>query len=240
MQRGHGFELALSLDHHYLPSIKPLPAASSISTFFPNARGVSIDDGTFTLVQRDENSYSSITPAQEKEDTEIDHYRDVERDEFPLWADEDRGEWRQGEPNSTATKIVQVCGNQINYIIQREKPPEFDDVRYLTGEQGIGGLHKPFITDIQFREIRRGIIYRLGDVVGYRQGPDTLDLAPQDDTSGTNPRNPFRYPVQTQFQTNQPENTAPRDHTSHGSTGSPSPFSPAENWDAPGAAPDDT
>ncbi|KAK1235077.1 hypothetical protein PQX77_001713 [Marasmius sp. AFHP31] len=39
---------------------------------------------------------------------------------------------------------------------------------------------------------------------------------------------------------NQPENSAPRDHTSHGSTSSPSPPSPAKNQDASGVAQDDT
>ncbi|KAK1222895.1 hypothetical protein PQX77_014317 [Marasmius sp. AFHP31] len=248
-----------------------------MSTFSPNARGVSIDDGTFTLVQRDQNSCSSITPTQEEEDTEIDHFPNVERDELPLWADEDREEWGQWEPSSTRAVVVQRKAKEYT---------EFDDVRYLTGEQGIGGLHKPFITDIQFRIVKRDDICRVRDVcVGeYCQRPNVVKtictgrvmgiegeflvmsysgpgarrafeedfrkysqkLSAQRLDRQTALRNPLHspssenHPVQTHSQTNQPENTAPRDYSSYGSTGSPSPFSPAENRDTPPAAQDDT
>ncbi|KAL0057416.1 hypothetical protein AAF712_015943 [Marasmius tenuissimus] len=104
----------------------------------------------------------------------------------------------------TGANFVQVQRDQYNYHIEHQ---EFDE----------------------YRNIKHGRI--LGSKADHQGGPTPATR--QDGTSGTNPSNPFHFPdsesdpVQTHSQTNQPENTATRDHTSHGSTSSPNRFYPA-------------
>ncbi|KAL0057414.1 hypothetical protein AAF712_015941, partial [Marasmius tenuissimus] len=89
-----------------------------------------------------------------------------------------------------------------------------------------------------YRNIRDGRIVELR----ADHQDDPTPATTRDDTSGTNPSNPFRSrpsesdPVQTHSQTNQPENTATRDHTSQSSTSSPNRFYPADDRGDPADA----
>ncbi|KAJ8077708.1 hypothetical protein PM082_002141 [Marasmius tenuissimus] len=89
-----------------------------------------------------------------------------------------------------------------------------------------------------YRNIRDGRIVELR----ADHQDDPTPATTRDDTSGTNPSNPFRSrpsesdPVQTHSQTNQPENTATRDHTSQSSTSSPNRFYPADDRSDPADA----
>ncbi|KAK1235475.1 hypothetical protein PQX77_001294 [Marasmius sp. AFHP31] len=215
------------------------------------------------------SGYSSIVPAQEEKHTEFDDFRIVKRgDVYPI-RDVSVAEGRQSFgwlldiPNADIRK--QICTAKLDGVEGdfttvtyrgRDARAAFEeDVRNLR-ERSPGSPELYAVTtgttqSLVFRQEPLGV---QSQQALYTDPPDSLhppDLAPtpaaQDDTSGTDPSKPFHSqpspesdPAHTHSQTNPPENTAPQDHASHGSTSSQRPFSPAENLDTPPAAQDDT
>ncbi|KAK1223870.1 Rho guanine nucleotide exchange factor [Marasmius sp. AFHP31] len=262
-----------------------------MSTFFSNAPFFAISDSSFNRVQGDLYSYSSYVPAQEEKHTEFDdvcHHigkqeirglhkpfvthiqlRIVKRGEFYRIRDVSVAEghqrfgWLLDIPNADIQKqisTVKLYGMEgdfttVTYRGRDARAAFEEDFRNLRerspGSPELYGVTIGTTPSLVFRQEPLGV---QSQQALYTDPPDSLhppDLAPtpvaQDDTSGTDPSKPFHSqpspesdPVHTHSQTNPPENTAPQDHASHGSTSSPRPFSPAENQDSPRAAQDDT
>ncbi|KAJ8089588.1 hypothetical protein PM082_014844 [Marasmius tenuissimus] len=93
-----------------------------MSTFFANAQNFAIDGGNFSIVQGDQNNYYRQRISQVSEATSASS--------FPLAS----GFRSITEATSSRTiATVQVNGNQINHIVQREEKEhtEFDDFRNI-------------------------------------------------------------------------------------------------------------
>ncbi|KAL0058674.1 hypothetical protein AAF712_014635, partial [Marasmius tenuissimus] len=89
-----------------------------MSTFFANAQNFAVDGGNFSIVQGDQNNYYRQRISQVSEATSASS--------FPLAS----GFRSITEATSSRTiATVQVNGNQINHIVQREEKEhtEFDD-----------------------------------------------------------------------------------------------------------------
>ncbi|KAJ8077715.1 hypothetical protein PM082_002148 [Marasmius tenuissimus] len=196
-----------------------------MSAFFPDARNFTVNGGSSAHVEGDPCTYKP-----RKEPTEFDDFRNIKRgdiyrarESLPLSLDHHPLPSAEPLPatSSISTKLSNAQGIPIN------GSPSFHHVR---GDQhSCYTEHREFD---DFRNITRGQIEKLW----ADHQDDPTPATTQDGTSGTNPSNPDYSPysesnsVQTLSQTNQPENTATRDHTSHGSTSSPSRCYPAENW----------
>ncbi|KAL0057501.1 hypothetical protein AAF712_015856, partial [Marasmius tenuissimus] len=89
-----------------------------MSTFFPNARDFSIDGGTFSIVHGNQNNYYR---------QQISRVSETSTSRSPSASG--LGPLTQATSSRTMTTTVNISGDQINQIIQREakEHTEFDD-----------------------------------------------------------------------------------------------------------------